>query len=212
MTIHRFDFADMEPEGDLFDLAHVDFRSEVERLHSPVSIHNPESNDLKLARKLADEVINVSGAEVRVYIRTDNADYDQVWDADPDPTYWNAFVIKAYFKPQPIEAELKKWGAEVTNKTEIIFSHRQIYSECGERMLRTGDVIRVPYNAATPALAPKNYRVTNAAPSGNFRYNWLYLTCHASVLSADVTVRPPDEAPMPEDDRLQSGGAYRESL
>jgi hypothetical protein len=213
MTVYRFGImTDAIPEGDLFDSIQETFRSDVEQRHTPLALHDPDSNDLKLARRLADEIINISGAEVKIYTRTDNADYDAVWDSDPDPTYWNAVLMKGYFKPQPLEAELKKWGAEIANKTEIIFSHRQIFREFRERMLRVGDVIQIPYNAAMPDLAPKNYRVTNVTPSGNFRYHWLYLTCQAEVITADITVRPPDETPIVDDEPVKSGGVYRESL
>jgi len=203
---------DVLPEGDSFTSVRTDFRSEVEQRYTQVAIYQPDSNDLKQARKQADEIINVSGAEVKVYARTENNDYDPVWDSDPDPTYWNCVSLKAYFKPQPLEAELKKWGAEIINKTEIVFSHRHLYEEFGPRMLRTGDVIQIPYNAATTATAPKNYRVTNGSPTGNFRYNWLYFTCQVEVLTADVTVRPADDTPMMQEEPIQSGGAYRESL
>ena len=212
MSIYRFgENLDNAIEGDLFDNVHPSFLSDVERRNSPISIHDSFSNDLKLARLQADEIINVSGAEVEVYIRTDNADYDVVWDSDPDPTYWNMFRIKAFFKPQMLETELKKWGIDIANKTEIVFSHLQIFRELGNRMLRIGDVIKVPYNSANTALAPQNYRITNVTPSGNFRYNWLYLTCQATVLTADVTVRPLND--MPDiDEQDKSGGAYREMV
>lgn len=213
MPIYRFGFnTDEVPEGDLFDLSHSDLRSDVEQRHTPLALHDPDSNDLKLARARANEIINVSGAEVKVYTRTENADYDDVWDSDPDPTYWNSFPMKAFFKPQPLETELKKWGADTPNKTEVVFSHQQLYQLLGERMLRAGDVIQLPYNAATRALAPKNYRITNATPSGNFRYNWLYFTCQVEVLTADITVRPPDDSPMAVEEPMKAGGVYRESV
>src|SRR5579871_1797860 len=126
MPIYRFGIStDPVPQGDLFDHVLETFRSETEQRHTQIALHDPHSNDLACARRLADEMINVSGAEVKVYARTDNSDYDKVWDADFDPTYWNAFRIKAYFKPQPLEVELKKWGADTPNKTEIVFSHLQ---------------------------------------------------------------------------------------
>lgn len=207
MPIYRFGVStDPIAEGDLFDPIATDFRSDFEQRHTQVALHDPESGDLKQARKHADEIINVSGAEVKVFIRTDNSNYDPVWDADPDPTYWDSELMKAFFKPQPLEMELKKWGVDVDNRTEIVFSHHQVYSRFGERMLRIGDVIQLPYNAATPAVAPKNYRVTNAAPSGNFRYNWLYFTCAIEVLTADVTVRPPGDQPMVEEPPPGMGG------
>mgnify|MGYP003645841497 CR=1 FL=1 len=210
MPIHNFavDTGQISPAK--FDTILTSFRSDVEQRHTPVALHDPESADVRMARSQAREIINVSGAEVTVYMRTDNADFDSVWDEDADPTYWNPVKIKGYFKPQPLEAELKQWGAEVVNKTEIVFDHFSIHQLTGERMLRAGDVIQLPYNAATTALNPKNYRILNVTPSGNFRYNWLYLTCQLETLTADITVRPEEDMPIGE--VTKTGGQYRESL
>jgi len=185
-------------------------RSDIEQTHTPLALHNSESADIKFARAQAKEMINVSGAAVIIYMRTENADIDIVWDEDADPTYWNPVNAKGFFKPQPLEAELKQWGAEVINKTEIVFAHQTIYTEIGERMLRTGDVIKLPYNSATINLNPQNYRVLNASPTGNFRYTWLYLTCQLETLTADITVRP--EKDLPEEIPLQFNEQYRESI
>lgn len=209
MPIYRFGVDTGSAGAELFLAATTDFRSDAEQRHTQLALHDPDSNDLKLARKMADEIINVSGAEVKVYARTDNPDYDHVHDADPDPTYWAAVPMKAYFKPQPLELELKKWGAEAENKTEIVFSHRQLYTQYGNRMLRPGDVVKVPYNAATPHLNPNSFRITNATPSGNFRYNWLYFTCQVTLLTADITVRTADDTPTAID--TPDMGGYRES-
>lgn len=210
MTIHSFAVDTGQVSVDQFDTVLKSFRTDVEQRHTPIALHNPENHDVRYARLLADEIINVSGAEVTVYVRTDNADFDSVWDEDPDPTYWNPIKVKGYFKPQPLEYELKKWGGEAINKTEVVFSHRQLHELLGDRMLRSGDVIQLPYNSAMQALAPKNYRVLNSSPTGNFRYTWLYLTCQAETLTADITVRPEED--MPEDERIREGGQYRESL
>lgn len=209
MPIYSFGVDTDQGGGSDFSVVKPDLRSDDQQRHTPLAIHNTESNDLQLARQRANEIINVSGAEIKVYARTDNADYDKLWDADPDPTYWNPVFMKAYFKPQPLEVELKKWGAEASdNRTEIIFSHHQLYEKFSDRMLRVGDVIQIPYNAATKDLNPKYYRVTNAAPTGNYRYAWLYFTCHTTLLTADITVRPIDASPMPIDEPAQG---YRES-
>lgn len=211
MPIYRFG-VDVDQGGDhALVSVHPDFRSDVEQRHTPLALHDPDSNDLKLARKMADEIIHVSGAEVKIYTRTENADYDDVWDSDPDPTYWNCVPMKGYFKPMPLEFELKKWGAETVNKTEITFSHLQLFTQFGERMLRTGDVIQIPYNAATKALAPKTYRVVNGTPAGNYRYHWLYFTCQVELLTADITVRPQGDEPMTQE-QAKPGGTFRESV
>lgn len=210
MAIHNFavDTGQISPAQ--FDSILTSFRSDVEHRNTPLALHDPESADIKMARSQAREMINISGAEVVVYMRTDNADFDSVWDEDPDPTYWNPIGIKGFFKPQPLEAELKQWGAEIVNKTEIVFDHFTIHQLARERMLRVGDVVQLPFNAATNSLNPKNYRILNATPSGNFRYNWMYLTCQLETLTADITVRPEED--MPNEEPIRTGGQYRESL
>ena len=123
-------------------------RSDVSQNSSMLSLWNPDAPSIKLARAKAEEIISISGAEMRIFTRTDNADYDAVWDEDPDPTYWKPFNIKGVFKPKPIEIELKAWGADSVNRLEVTFSHMQIYNTLGGRMLRTGDVIQVQIGRA----------------------------------------------------------------
>ena len=209
MSIYQFGSGGSQ---DSFDESAPDFRSYVEKQNSSLSIFNPEAPEIKTARTLADEMINISGAEVKVFIRTDNADYDIVWDEDADPSYWTSEILKAFFKPTPIETELKKWGADAINKAEVVFSHRQLYELFGNRMLRTGDVIQLPFNAAMQDRSPSNYRILNASPSGNFRYNWIYFTCNVETLNADIAVRPAELPPMPDEMQVNTNGAYRESI
>jgi hypothetical protein len=212
MAIYSFgyDLDGRTEEG--FDSGTPDFRSDSEQRNSPLSVYNPESLDVKTARTLSDEMINISGAEVKVFIRTDNNDFDAVWDEDADPTYWSSEMMKAFFKPAPLETELKKWGADTVNKTEVVFSHRQVFQKFGERMLRPGDVIQLPFNAAMDDKSPKTYRVVNASPSGNFRYNWLYLSCAVETLNADISIRPHELDSIPDEVDTRTNGAYRESF
>ena len=210
MGIYKFSVDTGQTNPDQFDTILTSNRSEIEQRHTPLAIHDNESADIRMARRQAREIIDISGAEVTVYLRTDNADYDNVWDEDPDPTYWNPIKLKGFFKPQPLEAVLQQWGAEVINKTEMTFDHFEIRQLTGERMIRVGDVIQLPYRASTEAISPKNYRVLNATPSGNYRYTWLYLTCQLETLTADLTVRP--EQDMPEEEQIKTNGQYRESV
>ncbi len=211
MPIYAFGIDTNQSGGDIFDSVGNDHRSDMEQRHTLLAVHNPTNNDLKTARALAEEMINVSGAEIKLYIRTDNADYDKLWDADPDPTYWNPIPIKAFFKPQPLELELKKWGADSVNKTELVFSHLQLFRLFNDRMVRVGDVVQIPYNSAVEGLNPKYYRIVNASPSGNYRYNWLYFNCQIEALTADMTVRPDDASPLPAENLMEQR-AYRESI
>jgi hypothetical protein len=188
--------------SEVFHSSHESLRSDVQQFNSLLSIHNDESADIKAARLKADEIINISGANVLIYARTSNADYDTVFDEDADPTYLNPIPIKGFFRPEPLEVQLTEWGVDTTATTKVVFSLRQIYMLFGDRMLRPGDVLKLPYNGAW------NVRVLNAAPTGSFRYVWLYLTCDVETLTADVTVRP-------EEDMIEGAediGVYRESL
>src|SRR3972149_11493662 len=110
--LYRFS-QDKPYDGDFpGDDGFLGFRSDVEREYPLVQQHDVESADLKLAMRVSREVANISGAEISVYQRTDNGDNDDVWDEDPNPTYWAAIVFKAFFAPKTIEAALKVWGAD----------------------------------------------------------------------------------------------------
>lgn len=211
MSIYRFGF-ELNNLGPDFLSGASDFRSDTDQRNSALSVYDTEAPEIKTARTLTDEIINISGAEIKVFVRTDNADFDVVWDEDADPTYWSSDLMKAFFKPTPLETELKKWGADTINKTEVVFSHRQLYEKYGERMLRTGDVLQLPFNSSFIDRNPSNYRVINGTPSGNFRYTWLYFTCAVETLNADISVRPQELSPMPEEVPVNTNGAYRESL
>jgi len=208
MPLYEFGSREELPGPNHFLQQSQDFRSDEQKENGPLSIYQPDSPEVLTARTQADETINTSGAQVKIYPRTDNADFDLVWEEDPDPTYLNHYRMKAFFKPANLKIELKKWGIQTEAPTEIVFSHRMLYEVFGERMLRAGDVIYLPYNAA--AINPTHYRVTNGAPSGNFRYVWLYFTCQAVVLKADSTIRPQDDLQdRPQDD--PGGAGFRES-
>ena len=118
--IHRFTFNNKTD----FTSVRSSNRSEVEQTHSLLQIEDNESQDILTVRQLADEMVNISGAVVQVYLRSNNDKYDRVWHEDPNPTYLNPVTMKAFFKPQPLETELKKWSVQTENQTELIFSHR----------------------------------------------------------------------------------------
>lgn len=175
---------------------------------SKLAQYNNDAADLKLARSMVEEQINISGADVIVYLRTDNGDHDNVWDEDADPTYLNPVNMKAYYKPEPIQSELTRWGVDTKTKLEITFAYTHIVKEFGDRLLRPGDVIQIPYNNLN--INPINYRVLNATPMGNHRYNWLFIQCSVEQLTADITVRVTDDMPIDED--IDNNGVYRETL
>lgn len=176
-----------------------DFRSDTEREFTPLSVFNHNLSDLAYAERLAEESINISGAWITIFPRTDNAGTsNEVWDEDPDPTYKNGKKFKGYFVPDPIGIELTKWGIDVQNKTAVVFARAVLFKAFGARMLRPGDVLRVPHNTLSPVQIAETggiknrmdtFRIINAADIGNFRYRWLYYRCNVELITGDITIQ-----------------------
>ena len=164
------------------------FRSDVETSNPLYSVQNQTSQDIATVQRIAHEMIQ-RYALVNVHCRTDNADHDKVFDEDPDPTYWPPIPLKAFFVPKPLEYELTLWGVDAPNQTEIVFSMVDINDNFRERLLRSGDLIEIPYNSQSKQR-PKYYKVDNAQEFGNFRYVWLYLKCQTTNIVGDPNIRP----------------------
>jgi len=188
--IHRFS----QTPGDLPNTnTPLGHRSDIEVMHPLYQVHDINSKDIETARRIAREMIYINGALVQVHARTMNEDTDDVWNEDPDPTYMMPQSFKAYFVPQPLEYELTQWGADASNnQTELSFILADVHEFFGERLLRTGDLIEVPYNSVS-MQKPKYYYVNNAQETGNFRYTWLYLNCQSSLIAGDVNIRPAND-------------------
>ncbi len=78
-----------------------DFRTDIEKQHTPLAIYNHDKPDLAFAERLAEETINISGAWVTLYTKepyVDREDLDDVWDEDADPIYREGLDMKAWFK------------------------------------------------------------------------------------------------------------------
>lgn len=184
--IHRFSQENTEITRVAPGQTRIGFRSDVQKQNPLIQLHDAQSKDHIFSGSIADEIINISGAEVIVYIRTDSESYDEVWEEDADPTYKSGRRMKAYFAPQPIAAQLTPWGVDVENQAVVIFSKEHVYKEFSERMIRIGDIIELPYNAS--GIRPDRFRVLNAFDSGNFRYNWLYWSCNVENITDDITI------------------------
>lgn len=174
-----------------------DHRSDDERFFSPLATYNHDSADIAYAERLAEEIVNLSGAWVTVFLRTDNASADEVWEEDPDPTYRSGVLMKGFFAPEPANLELTKWGIDSPNKSTIIFSRAALYKSFGDRLIRPGDIIEAPHNTMTQAATPTpyessdkfdRYRVLNGVDSGNFKYRWLYWNCVTELITGDATI------------------------
>ena len=184
--IHRFSQNPDEATRLVPGQQRLGFRSDMEREHPLIQLHDTDSADHAFVASIAAEITNIAGADVIVYPRTESESYDQVYEEDPDPTYKNGKHLKAYFVPQPIAAQLTPFGVDAPNQTTVVFNKEQVYKEFGNRMIRIGDIVSLPYNAS--GLKPDRYRVLNAFDSGNFRYNWLYWSCVVETLTDDSIV------------------------
>lgn len=175
-----------------------DNRSDDQRYFSPLSTYNHDSADIAYAERLAEEMVNISGSWVKIYLRTNNmGSADDVWEEDADPTYFAPKLMKGFFAPEPANIELTKWGIDSPNKTTIIFSRSALYKENGDRLIRPGDIVEIPHNTMTQIADQSlysnkdtfdKYRVINAADSGNFKYRWLYWNCVTELITGDITI------------------------
>ena len=161
------------------------FRSDVEQHEPLLKVHDPQSNDMAFAMRVAREIIYISGADVYIYPRTPNS-YDNVWEEDADPTYLNRKTLKAYFAPQPTQKQLTPWGVDIENKTTVIFFREDVIKTFGQRMIIEDDIIELPFNTSRQKL--DKFRVLNAFDSGQYRYTWLYYSCLVENITNDVAV------------------------
>lgn len=195
MPIFDFDF---EGKNSTVDLR-PDHRGDSEQLLTKLSIFNHDSPDISWAERSAIELINISGAIVTIFSKVDSGNFDEVWDEDADPTYANGVVLKAYFVPQPLAISLVKWGLDIENKVTVVFARSKLLEIFGNRMIRQGDVVEIPFNSVMPIqIANQNtlkenkisqFRVTNATDAGNFKYRWLYYRLDCELLTGDRSIR-----------------------
>jgi len=177
-----------------------DNRSDMERLNSPLSLYDHDNPDIAYAERLAEETINLAGGWITVFKRTRNqANRDDVWEEDADPTYFRQKKIKGRFVPAPVAAQLTRWGADAPTQMTIQFSRATVLKEFGRDMIAEGDVLLVPHNTLAivqntdlrdgPANKIDTFRVISSSESGNFRYRWLYWTCVVENVTGDKTIQ-----------------------
>ena len=164
-----------------------DHRTEIEKQFTPLSTYNHDKSDISTMERLTEELVNISGAFVRVFMKAENPNSENsVLDDDVDVTYLNPIMIKAYIQPPTSKMELTKWGIDIDLKTTISFSRSILWKETLGRMISIGDVIEVPQNAVHVPIV--RYKVLNGFDSGNFHYRWLYWNCEVVNVSNDDTV------------------------
>lgn len=197
MPVHDF-FRTFDEKNEKFisidDLP--DFRNEVEKVHTPLAVYNHAKPDHALAERLAEELINISGAFVTVFIKEpyiDQKDLDDVWDEDADPIYRQGFNIKAWFKADPLMTEYTRYGIDQPLRTTVVFARAALTKRIKlKRLITLGDVIEVPYN--DPRLrGPARFRVLNAYNTGNRQYRWIYFTTICELLTGDEALQVTDQ-------------------
>lgn len=175
-----------------------DFRSEAEQTQSPLSIYN--SPDTGYAERQANEIINLSGALVTLYLKEPKRDAKEieVWDEDADPIYRNPISLKAYFKPEPTQQELTRWGYDQRLRITCVFSRGMLLANpnIGKRLLLPGDVVDAPYNLPSNFdYGPFRFRIINTKQAGFFEYKWLYVEAACELLTGDEALKVPFNKP-----------------
>lgn len=161
-------------------------RTDVQRTFPLIQQHDAQSQDHGLASSLAEEIVQIGGGLVTVYLKGKSTAYDDVWEEDADPVYSSGIRLKAHFVPQPVEAQLTLWGIDTESKPTIIFAKEEVIREVGDRLIIVGDLVDVPYNAV--GIKPDRYLVNNSFDVGNFRYNWLYWGCTCETAPNDYAM------------------------
>jgi hypothetical protein len=193
--IHDFNF--QQSFSNIDDLP--EHRTEAEKQLTELSVYNHGSPDISYAERLAEEIINISGAPIMVYKRGRNP-LDDVWEEDADPTYERGLKLKGWFTPEPAEISLTRYGVDVPNKTNVVFSRATVLKQFGNRMIAEGDILIVPHNTLigtqftdTRDGSADNridqFRVIKSGDTGNFKYRWLYWSCNVENVTGDSTIQ-----------------------
>lgn len=164
-----------------------DLRSDIEREASPIQVFDHLNPDISLAERRAKESMDVGGAWVKVYLkmitkRPDNIAMEglqtaeEIWNEDPTPIYSNAISMKGYFKPDAQKFELTKFGIDSAMKISITFLRSDLLKNnmIGDRLIKPGDQIEIPYNDINEKNFPMRVTVVDASNVGNYRYRWIY--------------------------------------
>lgn len=172
-----------------------DFRSDIEQESSPIQIYDHFNPDISMAERRAKEVLDVSGAWVQVYLKMPDrgapGTYNEVWQEDSGPVFGNAIPMKAYFKPDAQHIEHSRWGIDTSLKLVITFLRSSLLTEpqIGDRLIRVGDQIEIPYNDINEKNWPMRLEVIDTVNDGNFRYRWLYWRTVCAVTDNDEVNR-----------------------
>lgn len=189
MTIYNFDIKEKFTTIDSVP----DFRSDVEKQFSPLSTYNHDKPDIAYAERLAEELINISGAWITLFLKEPKQGaVTEIWDEDADPLYRAGKKIKAYFKPEPVMTELTRWGIDVPIRITVVFSRAMLMADrsIGERLLLPGDAIEAPYNLPTIFdTGPLRFRILNSKQDGFFQYRWLYVNTICELLTGDEALK-----------------------
>jgi hypothetical protein len=167
-----------------------DFRNDAEKTQSLVSVYNHNKVDISLVERWTEEVTNISGAWVKLYLKQ-TLKTDDVWEEDPDPVYSDAIDIKAFFRPEPRLVELTRWGIDAPLKLTIVFHRATLlkHQMIGERLVIPGDVVVAPYNHVTESTDPLQLRVLNSTPDGTWHYRFMYQKAVCEVMPTDRTIK-----------------------
>jgi hypothetical protein len=184
MAIYNFD----KSEGFTSLERVADHRPDHFKSNPQHAVYDHSNPDIALAEQTALENLRISGAWVTVLPRSDDNKFDKTWNEDANPTYYTGYDLKAYFAAEPPEVTLNKFGHDAPVKLEATFSRAEILQVIGDRLIRIGDVVIVPYNSLV--VPARRFRVLHAAETGNYRYRWIYLKCTLENMNKDESTQP----------------------
>jgi len=167
----------------------VDYRTDIQQKYSIISQQNENSPDIDMVGCVSKEVVRISGAEIQVFSRTDNNDIDHVYQEDQNPTFYAPIPIKAVYNVPTIAVSSETWGPDAKVSFDVFFSYQELLEVFGERMIRMGDVFKLPLNFVKPVKI-RNFEVTSSSPHLVYMNHYVWWKCTVINITGDPAIRP----------------------
>lgn len=127
------------------------------------------TEDAELAKKLQQELNEISSIPVSVYLLLD-VKIDNLYGETKNARYGDPIKVTGHFSPMSLKFELNKWGLDSDLDFLIFFVQDELIGKCG-RLLQQGDLLYDCYQ--------RLWEVTEQHEDTNMNYIWInqYVLC-----------------------------------
>jgi len=149
---------------------------------SPLSLFDPESNDLNLFNLVDEENIRLSGSKLFYYKYVGVDEFDSVYmESREKPILRDPIKVTGHYTPTPIEENLEEFGIQIENDQIFIFNLSYIERALGRRPI-SGDIVK-------PAFQNQKYEIFEVQEDSFEVYGVYHLNCFSRLLrDSDITL------------------------